>query len=147
MRLLIALILCFFLTSFTFIDSSLKGSISIDVEGIKEVKGEIGILVFNQAKGFPSDEKKAILKKVVQVNSKRMNIELDPLPYGKYAISIVHDVNANEKLDKNIFGVPAEPFGFSNVDKVYFGPPKFEEAQTMLSAQKQNIIIRLIEAF
>jgi uncharacterized protein (DUF2141 family) len=103
--------------------------------------------VFDQAKGFPSSEEKAIMRKVVPVNSSKMIIELDELPYGEYAIALVHDVNANKKLDKNFWGVPSEPFGFSNVKKVYFGPPRFEDAKTKLSQSKQTIQIKLLEVF
>lgn len=123
------------------------GSILIEVKGIEKMSGEIGILVFDQANGFPSNEEKAVLRKVVPVSDIEMLIELDELPYGEYAIALVHDVNANQKLDKNFWGVPSEPFGFSNVNKVYFGPPKFEEAKTTLSSKQQTIAINLLEAF
>ena len=50
------------------------------------------------------------------------------LPFGKYAISIFHDVNDNEELDANFIGIPKEPYGFSNNPKSSFGPPGFDAA-------------------
>ena len=51
------------------------------------------------------------------------------LPEGEYAILLYHDENANGKLDKNVFGMPKERYGFSNNE---FGPhgskPTFEKA-------------------
>jgi uncharacterized protein (DUF2141 family) len=147
MRILLSLFLLALLTAFSSKDDFPRGSITLDVRGIQKLSGEIGILVFDQAKGFPSSEEKAIMRKVVPVNSSKMIIELDELPYGEYAIALVHDVNANKKLDKNFWGVPSEPFGFSNVKKVYFGPPRFEDAKTKLSQSKQTIQIKLLEVF
>lgn len=147
MRVFLSLFLFIFLSSFSSTNDVLKGSIAVELSGIQKVSGEIGILVFDQSNGFPSDKKTAILQKVVPVSGINMLIELDELPYGEYAIALVHDVNANKKLDKNFWGIPSEPFGFSNVDKVYFGPPKFEEAKTKLFAKQQRISIKLIDAF
>ncbi|MEX2379879.1 MAG: DUF2141 domain-containing protein [Vicingaceae bacterium] len=147
MRLLIGLFLFTLSTAFSLNDDFPKGSIAIELRGIQELSGEIGILVFDQANGFPSGEEKAILRKVVAVNASEMLIELDELPYGEYAIALVHDVNANQKLDKNFLGVPSEPFGFSKVEKVYFGPPKFEEAKIKLSSKQQTIAINLLAVF
>ena len=50
------------------------------------------------------------------------------LPFGKYAITIFHDVNDNEELDTNFIGIPKEPYGFSNNPKSSFGPPGFDDA-------------------
>lgn len=147
MRIPLGLFLFALLTAFSLNEDVPKGNIAVEVKGIQKLSGVIGILVFDQAKGFPSSEEKAIMQKVVPVNSSKMVIQLDELPYGEYAIALVHDVNANKKLDKNFWGVPSEPFGFSNVEKVYFGPPKFEESKTRLSAKQQTISIKLLEVF
>lgn len=34
---------------------------------------------------------------------------------GEYSFAIYHDINENEKLDSNIFGIPKEPYGFSKL--------------------------------
>lgn len=36
------------------------------------------------------------------------------LPAGRYALSAFHDENGNDKLDRNILGIPKEGYGFSN---------------------------------
>ena len=36
------------------------------------------------------------------------------LPAGVYAVSVFHDENMNQKLDKNFVGVPKEEYGASN---------------------------------
>jgi uncharacterized protein (DUF2141 family) len=36
------------------------------------------------------------------------------VPEGTYAVNVFHDENSNERLDKGLFGIPKEGFGFSN---------------------------------
>ena len=43
------------------------------------------------------------------------------------AIIVFQDLNKNEKLDKNWFGIPKEPYGFSNNPPTKKGPPSFDE--------------------
>ena len=50
------------------------------------------------------------------------------LPPGTYAIGIFHDVNLNNKMDNNFFGIPKEQYGFSNNASAFLGPPAFEAA-------------------
>lgn len=45
------------------------------------------------------------------------------------ALTVVQDVNANGRLDRNAFGMPTEPYGFSNDAAGSFGPPSFEAAR------------------
>jgi len=64
------------------------------------------------------------------------------LPAGIYAISVFHDENMNQKLDKNFVGVPKEGYGASNNPKKKMGPPTFEEANFQLNGA-QSLEIKL----
>ena len=61
---------------------------------------------------------------------------------GKYAISIIHDENNNDKLDTNFIGIPKEGFGFSNNPRIMFGPPSFEKASFEIN-QAHVILIEM----
>ena len=46
---------------------------------------------------------------------KRGNLQTSfNLEPGDYAVAIYHDENGNGQLDKRLFGIPKEPYGFSN---------------------------------
>lgn len=47
------------------------------------------------------------------------------------------DVNGNQQLDLGTFGIPKEPFAFSNNAKAQFGPPK-PEATRFVVREGQN---------
>ena len=123
----------------------MQSELTLNVEGIKSIEGKIAILVFNEANGFPENNENAVMKLVVDVTSSEMTIPLGKLPYGNYAIAIIHDKNSNKQFDKNILGIPKEPFGFSNTEKIYFGPPSFSEAAITLNGEKNQAIIKLLE--
>ena len=56
-----------------------------------------------------------------------VRIDFGPVPAGRYAISLIHDENANRKLDLAVM-VPKEGYGFSRDAPVTMGPPKFDKA-------------------
>ena len=43
------------------------------------------------------------------------------------AIRLFQDLDGDGELDKNAFGMPTEPFGFSNDPVIRFGPPSTKE--------------------
>ncbi|WP_353218321.1 DUF2141 domain-containing protein [Sandarakinorhabdus sp.] len=47
---------------------------------------------------------------------------------GRYAIKAYHDINGNGEMDSNPFGMPLEPFAFSNGAKAVGGPPSWADA-------------------
>lgn len=54
--------------------------------------------------------------------------KLEGLPDGTYAVRAFHDVDGDGKMGRNPFGIPSEPYGFSNDAPPVMGPPAFEAA-------------------
>jgi len=69
-------------------------------------------------------------------------LNIDELPAGRYAVAVYVDKNANGKLDRGMFGIPSEPYGFSNGGGS-FGPPSYDDAAFDLSAGATAIQIKL----
>ena len=59
----------------------------------------------------------------------QLRASLSDLPAGQYAVSCYHDLNGNGVLDKNWFGIPSEPYGFSNDARPSFRAPTWEESR------------------
>lgn len=81
---------------------------------------------------------------IVSVNSNSTTIYFE-VPYGEYAIAVSHDVNGNKKLDTNFFGIPKEPFGFSNNFKPKMSKPDFNDCKFTFSNKNSAISINLID--
>lgn len=121
-----------------------KHKLSIKVEGITDVKGNLGILLFNSAEGYPEEWGKALKSYSIKVEGKTMVIDLGEFPKGQYAVTLMQDKNANGVMDKNFIGIPKEPFGFTKLKEVPFGTPSFEETSIELSDDSQELI-KLLE--
>lgn len=55
-------------------------------------------------------------------------VEFEDLPARPTAISVFIDVDEDDNLARGAFGIPSEPYGFSNNVTVLFGPPRFGDA-------------------
>jgi uncharacterized protein (DUF2141 family) len=100
---------------FAFVSMSLlyAQKLTVRVNGINPVSGNLMVGVFNSENGFPDTYYKGI--KVLITNTV-MVVTFTDLPKGKYAVSAYQDINKNGQLDKNLFGIPKEKYGFSNKD-------------------------------
>jgi uncharacterized protein (DUF2141 family) len=111
--------------------------LTVTIENIKGKKGSLRLGVFDSEEGFL---KKAIGGRVIKPEGDKVTIVFDDLKPGKYAISIIHDENDNNEVDKKAFGIPKEGLGFSNNAMGKFGPPTFEESSFTLDGQKEIVI-------
>ena len=104
-----------------------QSEVEIAITGMKTVKGNIYMALCADESQFDEKEEPYI-GHLLPVNDYVLIHTLE-LPEGEYALLIYHDENENGKLDKNVFGMPKERYGFSNNE---FGPhgskPKFEKA-------------------
>ena len=63
--------------------------------------------------------------------------------HGRYGFKIVHDVNGDGKMNTNPFGMPIEPFAFSNNAIGNMGPATWEAAAFDIAGPtKQTISFR-----
>lgn len=111
-------------------------TLTITVDGMDSSEGNLGILVFNNAKGWP-DDRQAALKDLIfpaQQGTQSVKVELPP---GKYAVALIHDVNKNHKLDKNWIGMPKEQWGMSNNPHATIKAPPIEKAMFTLDGDKE----------
>jgi uncharacterized protein (DUF2141 family) len=62
---------------------------------------------------------------------------------GRYAASVVQDLNDNGRLDFEPTGAPSEPWGMSRDPEPALGPPSFEDAAVAVTGDKQVIQVHL----
>ncbi len=118
-----------------------KGCISIRIDNIRNTEGTLDIALFRSEKGFPDEPEKAFALTSVTSASAPEEIVIENIPYGTYALSILHDENGNRKMDKTWIGKPKEGFGTSNNPKIRFGPPEFDESGFVLDCASVTMAI------
>ena len=69
------------------------------------------------------------------------------LPAGEYAIVAFHDLDGDEDFDRNLIGIPAEPYGFSNGAAPRLRVARWEEARVVMAAEGFEETITLSGAF
>jgi uncharacterized protein (DUF2141 family) len=99
---------------------------------LTESKGSLFIGIYNSDQDFM---KKSVADSIVEVNNKKMLVRM-AIPKGDYAISVFHDLNGNGVLDTHLFGIPKEPYGFSNNARGTMGPPSFEDCTFSFEGEK-----------
>lgn len=116
---------------------------TVMITNLENVKGNLYIGWYNQAATFRVNEKAIYREKVVVGQQKEVSVIFKNIPKGKYAIAVFLDENDNYKLDKNIFGIPKEKYGFSNNRLPSLRPATFEESAFELNQQNASIQIKL----
>ncbi len=111
--------------------------LQIKLTGIKSSKGYIRVAIFNNEESYKT-ESTSYKTIVVPAKSDQMNIQLDNIKPGDYAIAIYHDSNSNGKLDKGLFGAPSEYYGFSNNARGSFGKPEYK--QCLIKVYENKVI-------
>ena len=113
-----------------------QGKLEVTIKNIKESKGTIRVSLFNNENDFL---KKSFESKVIKA-SNEASVVFENLKPGEYAISVIHDLNENNELDKGFMGIPQEPYGFSNDARGKFGPPSYEESKITIKGDVKTSI-------
>ncbi len=116
-------------------------TITVTVDGIEKIYGNLVVTVYDKAKFFTQDTGEYCTK-TVPVDSKTVTC-IFKVPEGTYAIALYHDENDNNICDRNFLGIPREGFGFSNNIKPYFSAPSFQKCKFSVS-QNTEIHITLL---
>jgi len=116
-------------------------TVNVTSEGPRE--GTIDILVFNSKKGFPNKPDKAFRRVRVPVTAEDpVECVITNLPYGAYSLSVLHDINDNNKADKLLgVGPPKEPVGFSNINEKMRKKASYESTLFTFSAETNETAV------
>lgn len=119
--------------------ASADASLEVSVSNLRNKKGNVLVCLTANSKAFPDCSKDPnAVKRTVKANAAG-SISFGAVTPGTYALSLIHDENANGKLDTSL-AIPNEGFGFSRNPKITFGPPKFKSAAfTLNGAGAMNV--------
>ncbi|HSZ24363.1 MAG TPA: DUF2141 domain-containing protein [Cytophagaceae bacterium] len=140
----IILLLVVALRSFSQINAQGSTSkVTVSVYNSKSNSGKIILTFYNSKEDFPTRPEKALRKIAAPVINNSATFVLESVPYGTYAISVFHDENNNNDMDRNFIGIPKEGVGASMDAKGSMGPPKFEDAKFLVKEPYTNLKIKL----
>lgn len=122
-----------------------KGSLVVEVTGLRNTNGEILIAVFNQPEGFPEDESRFFRADTIRnLSGVLARTEFRDMEFGEYAITLMHDENVDGGMEYNLIGIPQEGFGFSTNYRPKLRAPRFNEASFKFKKDGQVVSIEMI---
>ena len=114
--------------------------LTLTVENIKKPKGIISAGLYQGQDGYENGRR--LTGERVAVDGNSVTITFENVPVGEYGIKLTHDVDSDGKLDTGLFGIPTEPYAFSNSARGSMGPAKWKNAKFELIVGKNSHTIR-----
>jgi len=118
------------------------GKIIISIIDFRNNTGDVRVALFNTERGFPDQPEHAFKKIKLSISNKQALASFEQIPYGTYAVGILHDENKDGKFNMRLF-IPKEGYGASNDAKGKFGPPKFNDAKFELNSTEKTLVIHV----
>jgi uncharacterized protein (DUF2141 family) len=119
------------------------GVLTVRISQLRSNDGQVGCMVYNSAKGFPTDPSAALQRRWCGIVSGASTCAFDPLPAATYAVACFHDENKNGKLDTGLFGIPKEGTVVSNHARGLLGPPSFDKAKFSFTGGATDLPLRM----
>lgn len=116
--------------------------LKVEITNIQHSKGKILAAIYPSKEDFLNAPLQ-YQNSIIEAGQNSVEIVFEDLKAGEYAISIFHDENDNGVLDKNMLGIPKEPFGFSNNARAKFSAPSFEDCIVRLNSSKSTSAISI----
>jgi uncharacterized protein (DUF2141 family) len=102
-------------------------SLTITFKGLQAGAGAVLFTLVDSEAAYDG-KAPAVTQDVLPASGGQIAKTYEGLAPGRYAIKAFHDVNGDGKMGLNPFGIPIEPFAFSNNAAGMMGPPKWAEA-------------------
>lgn len=100
------------------------GELRATIRNVRPQQGKVMVGVYESAAAYKAERRFAGLE--LPATGSEVAATFHNLPEGTYALTVYQDVDGDGKLDRNLFGVPAEPYGFSRDASASLGMPDFE---------------------
>jgi uncharacterized protein (DUF2141 family) len=123
--------------------SGAGGNLDVKFVGLKNAQGKICMNLFSGPSGFPKGDGSNLVGNRCTSAANGATVRFTNLKPGKYAVSALHDMNSDGKMNQNFLGIPKEGFGFSNNPAVRMKAPSFGETQFPVSGAKTVVQIQM----
>ena len=120
---------------------SQQGSLTIHIANVRSPRGVVHACLTRDSRHFPDCRADPLAVRST-VPATANVLRFTELPAGRYAVTLFHDENRNQRLDM-LLGLPKEGFGFSGNPRIRFGAPKFNEVTIAVPPGQTGRVIRM----
>ncbi|MBN1799804.1 MAG: DUF2141 domain-containing protein [Spirochaetales bacterium] len=121
-----------------------ESTLYITIKGLRNDNGKVLLALYDSEAGFPEDAEKAVDKAAVSIRNGKAQAVFNLNRSGTYAVCVMHDENNNGSMDKGLFGIPLEGYGFSNDAMGVMSAPPFKDAAVKLVGSEKHIVINIV---
>jgi uncharacterized protein (DUF2141 family) len=139
-KLRILILLSFFCVS----GFSQTATLIVKISNIESNKGDIKLALFNNEtmEHFVYKPENAFRRETGMIKGNTATAKFIQIPYGEYAISVFHDENKDEILNRAAAGFPTEAYGFSN-NPPGIAIPEYNESVFKIRTATKELDIQL----
>ena len=116
-----------------------EAELYVTVTGLGSAEGSIRIALFDDPDDFTDSPSVAAVVPATDI-APGWSVRV---PFGRYAVAVIHDEDDDGELDTNFLGMPQERYGFSNDARGTFGPPSFEDASVDVRGPTVRVPVRV----
>lgn len=120
----------------------IRTKIRIRVTGLTPKPGNLLVAVFESSDGFPKSDQSTSTT-VIEADADQAEFSLTLPINHPLAIAVFQDLDGNRIITKNGFGIPTEPYGFSNKARGLLGPPTFQQAVVQVAEGQDSLEIQI----
>ncbi|KAA9339908.1 DUF2141 domain-containing protein [Hymenobacter busanensis] len=114
------------------------------VSDLASTTSVVKLYFYNIRENFLKPGHYTMLKRVNPDGQSKLVLPVNLEP-GEWAVAITQDVNNNDKLDKNMVGIPTEPYGFSNNFRPRLAAPDFDDCKFTVEGPGKVVTINLVK--
>ena len=118
--------------------------LTLVITNLASPKAPVIVGVYGTKNKFPDPKDQLKVYKFMP-DSISLTATITDLPFDTYALAIYQDVNSNGKIDKNLIGIPTEPYAFSNNYKPTVKAPAFKNCQFAYGTSNSTVNMKMIK--
>jgi uncharacterized protein (DUF2141 family) len=133
MKIILTILVCFMLVSLS--AQKKTYNLTVIITNLKNANGSVEVGLYRNGENFA---KVGLTYKKIRttITQNQVTVVFYGLEENKYGVCVYHDENNNNACDRNFFGFPTEPYGFSNNMRPVFSVPSFESCAIKLDKNK-----------
>ena len=117
-------------------------AVNVVVTNLPSNKATLKLYFYNVKANFLVRNQYTLLKHIKPGGSTKVVYPIQ-LPPGEWAIAATQDLNENDLVDRNMIGIPVEPFALSNVGHPRFRVPTFEDCKFKVNGPATTVAISM----
>jgi uncharacterized protein (DUF2141 family) len=116
-----------------------SGELLVKLSGFRNDQGVVMVSLFAGPRGFPDKPAASLQTLSVSIQHGQAEALFSGIPYGEYALSVLHDEDNDGKMATGALGTPREGFGFSGHPDYRFGHPVFAQTRFFLISPYREV--------